>query len=140
MESVSIFLLSSFTEYPIFFFYLHFDVIASNFCLLIPYPSHFFSVDQGVSVSSVRSNMQQLSLKEDVRALSEEDQPSVIIPSHLQIQNADCSHLSFGSFGSGISGACPGPFSSRLKSNRDEASGDVDTPAVEHLDTRYSLR
>jgi hypothetical protein len=80
--------------------------------------------------------MQQLSLKEDVRALSEEDQPSVIIPSHLQIQNADCSHLSFGSFGSGISGACPGPFSSRLKSNRDEASGDVDTPAVEHLDTR----
>ncbi|XP_058198566.1 uncharacterized protein LOC131314092 [Rhododendron vialii] len=86
-------------------------------------------VDNGISVSSVRSNMQQLSLQEDLGAPSEEDTPSVIIPSHLQIQSADCSHLSFGSFGSG-------PFSSRLKSNRDDSSGDVDTPAVGRLDTR----
>lgn len=76
--------------------------------------------------------MQQLSLQEDLGAPSEEDTPSVIIPSHLQIQSADCSHLSFGSFGSG-------PFSSRLKSNRDDSSGDVDTPAVGRLDTRHIL-
>ncbi|CAL5411657.1 unnamed protein product [Camellia sinensis] len=69
---------------------------------------------------------------------AEEDNHSVIIPNHLQVQSADCSHLSFGSFGSGISAAFSGPFSSRpLKSNIEETSADADADAslVGHSDT-----
>ncbi|KAL6991386.1 hypothetical protein U1Q18_009499 [Sarracenia purpurea var. burkii] len=103
-------------------------------------------VEHGVSVSTVTSNLEQLSVQADRGAPPEEDHPSVIIPSHLQVQSADCSHLSFGSFGSGISAAFSGPFSSRpLKTNMDEGSGsadsdadadaDADAPSVEHSDT-----
>ncbi|KAL7212568.1 hypothetical protein ACSBR2_015291 [Camellia fascicularis] len=86
--------------------------------------------DVGVSVSSVTSTLQQLSVQEDRVEPAEEDNPSLIIPNHLQVQSADCSHLSFGSFGSGISAAFSGPFSSRpLKSNIEETSADADADA-----------
>ncbi|XP_052179470.1 uncharacterized protein LOC127792879 isoform X2 [Diospyros lotus] len=87
-----------------------------------------------VSGSSVTSNLQQLSVQEDQEPSPEEEGPSVIIPNHLQVQSADCSHLSFGSFGSGFS---TGPFSSRpLQSNQQETSIDADVPSVGHSDTR----
>ncbi|KAL0305540.1 UNVERIFIED_CONTAM: hypothetical protein Sradi_5971300 [Sesamum radiatum] len=67
----------------------------------------FHEVEEiGASVSSVTRNLQQLSVqKDDGRFPSEEYAPSVVIPDHLQVQSADCSHLSFGSFGSGMSAA-----------------------------------
>lgn len=70
----------------------------------------------------------------------EEDNPSVIIPNHLQVHTPDCSHLSFGSFGTGIGSAFSGPFASRpLKNNLEETSETADAPSVGHSDTRYSL-
>lgn len=94
--------------------------------------------DGGVSVSSVAANLQQLSLqKSDGGAAPEEDNHSVVIPDHLQVQTADCSHLSFGSFGSGISAGFSGSFSSRpLKTNSEEVSVEADAPTVGHPDTR----
>ncbi|XAR59303.1 hypothetical protein NMG60_11015083 [Bertholletia excelsa] len=91
----------------------------------------------GKSVSSVTSNLQQLSLQEDGAAPPEEDNLPVIIPEHLQVQAADCSHLSFGSFGSGISAALSGSLSSRpLRSNMEEVCADTDDPSVGHSETR----
>ncbi|KAG5562200.1 hypothetical protein RHGRI_005064 [Rhododendron griersonianum] len=96
--------------------------------------------DVGASVSLVMSNLHQLSVHEVRAAPPEEDNPPppVIIPSHLQVQTADCLHLSFGSFGSGIGGsAFSKPFSSRpLQSNMEESSADADASSVEHPDTR----
>ncbi|XP_057466004.1 uncharacterized protein LOC130755592 isoform X2 [Actinidia eriantha] len=93
-------------------------------------------VEHSVSVSTITSNLEQLSVQEDQGAAPEEDNPSVIIPSHLQVQSADCSHLSFGSFRCGIS-SFSGPFSAgRSQSNIDEVSADADAPSVVHLDTR----
>ncbi|CAL5412452.1 unnamed protein product [Camellia sinensis] len=99
--------------------------------------------DVGASVSSVTSNLQQLSVQEDQGPPPEEDNTPVIIPNHLQVQTADCSHLSFGSFGSGMSVAFPGPFSSRpLNSNMEEASADANADAslVGHSDTNHLMK
>ncbi|EPS60419.1 hypothetical protein M569_14384, partial [Genlisea aurea] len=59
------------------------------------------------SVSSVGRNLQQLSVKDDRSLVSEEYVPSVVIPDHLQVHDADCSHLSFGSFGAGMRAPYP---------------------------------
>ncbi|KAF7149930.1 hypothetical protein RHSIM_Rhsim02G0154100 [Rhododendron simsii] len=89
--------------------------------------------DVGASVSLVMSNLHQLSVPEE-----DNPPPPVIIPSHLQVQTADCLHLSFGSFGSGIGGsAFSRPFSSRpLQRNMEESSADADASSVGHPDTR----
>ncbi|XP_058200666.1 uncharacterized protein LOC131315557 isoform X2 [Rhododendron vialii] len=105
---------------------------------------HQEAEDVGALVSMVMSNLHQLSVHEVRGAPPEEDNPPppppppVIIPSHLQVQTADCSHLSFGSFGSGIGGsAFSRPFSSRpLQSNMEESSADADASSVGHPDTR----
>ncbi|KAA8519560.1 hypothetical protein F0562_013816 [Nyssa sinensis] len=95
-------------------------------------------VEDGGSVSSVTANLQQLSIqKEDRGAPPEEDNPSVVIPDHLQVKTADCSHLSFGSFGSGIGAAFSGPFASMpSKSSLEEESGEADASSIGHTDTR----
>ncbi|CAK9139273.1 unnamed protein product [Ilex paraguariensis] len=99
--------------------------------------------DGGVSVASVTTNLEQVNIQADQRAPPDEEGPSVIIPNHLQVQTADCSHLSFGSFRSGINDAFSGPFASRpLKTDMDEASSDADADAdassIGHSDTRNS--
>lgn len=48
-------------------------------------------------------NVQKLSVQEEEHTVKpEEDIPSVVIPNHLQVHTADCSHLSFGSFGANM--------------------------------------
>ncbi|CAA2996699.1 GBF-interacting 1 isoform X3, partial [Olea europaea subsp. europaea] len=66
------------------------------------------------------------------------ERPSEVIPDHLQVQMADCSHLSFGSFGSGMSSVfSSGPSASMpVNSNLEEDHRDVDVSSVEHLNTR----
>lgn len=97
---------------------------------------HHEAEDVGVPVSSVATNMQELTLQEDPRPKPEEDDHSVIIPNHLQVQHADFSHLSFGSFRSGISSSFSGPFASRsVKNSLEDASTVADTP-VGHSETR----
>ncbi|XP_050231829.1 uncharacterized protein LOC126680702 isoform X2 [Mercurialis annua] len=98
---------------------------------------HAFEHEAEDGDQSVAANLQQLSLQDDDQsASSEEDNPSVIIPNHLQVHAQDCSHLSFGSFGSGI-GSFSGPFASMpLNDNLEETSEVVDVPLAAHSDTR----
>ncbi|KAH9797621.1 RNA polymerase II degradation factor-like protein (DUF1296) [Citrus sinensis] len=99
---------------------------------------HAFEHDEAHDGTSVSAKLQQLNLQNDDReAPVEEDSPSVIIPNHLQVHSSDCSHLSFGSFGTGIDSAFSGPFASRpLKNNLEERSETADAPSIGHSDAR----
>ncbi|XP_047333391.1 uncharacterized protein LOC124936905 isoform X2 [Impatiens glandulifera] len=88
-------------------------------------------------LSEVATNMQHLSVHEDQGLQHEEEHPSVIIPDHLQVQTAECLHLSFGSFGPGNTDAFPSSYSSGpSKSSLNESSADPDAPFVGHSDAR----
>ncbi|KAK6793232.1 hypothetical protein RDI58_006685 [Solanum bulbocastanum] len=90
--------------------------------------------DVNVSVSSVAANLQQLNVKDAAGLPSDGDSSSVVIPDHLQVQTADCSHLSFGSFG-GV--PFSGPLASApVKTSLEDASRDADSSSVGHLGTR----
>ncbi|KAJ9563666.1 hypothetical protein OSB04_008826 [Centaurea solstitialis] len=89
-------------------------------------------IDEGdAPISSVSANIQNLSIQEEKHTEEpEEDAPSVVIPDHLQVHTADCSHLSFGSFGASMNSGFSGPFASRtLMSNVEETPAE---PSVEH--------
>ncbi|KAL3833735.1 hypothetical protein ACJIZ3_008471 [Penstemon smallii] len=89
------------------------------------------------SVSSVTRNLQQLSVENDDRGLSSNrDAPSVIIPDHLQVQTADCSHLSFGSFGSGltVSYSSGTMMSVPVETNLEEPHSEADISSAGHTD------
>lgn len=90
-------------------------------------------------MSSVARSLEQLNIKDGRGLPSETDTPSVIIPKHLLVQNSDCSHLSFGSFGSGISAAhSSGHMTSMpLKNSLEETHGEVDLSSVGYTDSRY---
>ncbi|XP_078167979.1 uncharacterized protein LOC144562640 isoform X2 [Carex rostrata] len=78
------------------------------------------------AVASAAGNFQQLNLHEE-EAQAQEENPAVIIPDHLQVSNADCAHLSFGSFSSG---AFSGMFQQKALETHLEVS-----PAVEESST-----
>ncbi|KAG5622209.1 hypothetical protein H5410_007427 [Solanum commersonii] len=95
--------------------------------------------DVNDSVSSVAANLQQLNAQDDGGVPPEGDGPSVVIPDHLQVQTADCSHLSFGSFGSGIGGSFSGPLASApVTSTLEDAAKEVDGSSVGHSGSRAS--
>ncbi|KVH97410.1 Protein of unknown function DUF1296 [Cynara cardunculus var. scolymus] len=85
-------------------------------------------------ISSVSANIQNLSIQEEKHMEEpEEDGPSVVIPNHLQVHTADCSHLSFGSFGASMNSGFSGPFASRtLMNNIEEAPAEPVTSSVDH--------
>ncbi|XP_061354215.1 uncharacterized protein LOC133298854 [Gastrolobium bilobum] len=93
-------------------------------------------------VSSVAANLEQLNLQRDNQGTEpEEDNPSVVIPNHLQLHTSECLNLSFGSFGSGNSAPLPGsgPYASRpLKNNLEDTSGVMDVSTIGSLDARSS--
>ncbi|KAJ0971652.1 hypothetical protein J5N97_019611 [Dioscorea zingiberensis] len=106
-----------------------------------PMQRHAFEHDQvedvNAEISSVATNLQQLNLQKDLDSPSADETPAVIIPDHLQVTNADCSHLSFGSFSSGIIAAFSGPFSSKpMKTNLDVAPVTDDTSSIDKSDAR----
>ncbi|CAO2823434.1 unnamed protein product [Amaranthus hypochondriacus] len=98
--------------------------------------------DTSASLPSMTQNFQSLSLqKEDENASSEEEEeeeegPAVKIPDHLRFQSAECSHLSFGSFGSGTNAPLPGSFGSRAVQSNEEASVFSEAPLVAHSEAR----
>nr|XP_010924304.1 signaling mucin HKR1 [Elaeis guineensis] len=91
--------------------------------------------DVSSELSSAATDLRQLSLHTEERgAKSAEDNPAVIIPDHLQVTNADCAHLSFGSFGSGaFSGSFP---SKTLKSNSEVAPVAETVSSIDQQDDR----
>ncbi|XP_017436577.1 uncharacterized protein LOC108343052 isoform X2 [Vigna angularis] len=91
-------------------------------------------------VSSVAANIEQLNIQRDDHGTEQEDDnPSVVIPNHLQLHTPECMNLSFGSFGSGNPLSGPGSFTSRpLKSKLEDTSGAADVSTIENSDTRNS--
>ncbi|KAF9672568.1 hypothetical protein SADUNF_Sadunf11G0055700 [Salix dunnii] len=101
--------------------------------------SHAFEnneADDGAS--SVAANLQHLSLQNDDQGVqSEEDNPSVIIPNHLQVHAQECLHLSFGSFGSGMNSAFLGQHASMpINNSLQETSEVVDALSAGHSEAR----
>ncbi|KAJ8761921.1 hypothetical protein K2173_006523 [Erythroxylum novogranatense] len=103
--------------------------------------NHTFEHNQGEAdddPSSVAVNFRHLTLEnDDQEAATIEDNPSVIIPDHLQVNAQDCSHLSFGTFGSAIGTGFSGSFAAMpTKSTLEETSELVDAPSTGHPETR----
>ncbi|CAE6189658.1 unnamed protein product [Arabidopsis arenosa] len=89
---------------------------------------------EDVSASLV-TGFQQLTIdtKEEQEALPRDDKLAVIIPNHLQVHTAECSHLMFGSFGSGIgSGQASG-----LNDKLDEPLEAHDDFSLRHPETNF---
>lgn len=88
------------------------------------------------AVASAAGNFQQLNLhEEEAQHNAQEENPAVIIPDHLQVSNADCAHLSFGSFSSG---AFSGMFQQKALETHLEVSPTVEEPStVDQPDNRY---
>lgn len=106
------------------------------------------SGDVSVAVSSAAASLQQLNLhKEELGAPPVDNNPAVIIPDHLQVPTADCSHLSFGSFGSGLGAPFTGSFASKSLQNNledvsvsaDVSSAAADGSSLEHTTIRSCL-
>ncbi|KAG9159426.1 hypothetical protein Leryth_010977 [Lithospermum erythrorhizon] len=93
--------------------------------------------EPGVSVSSVTTELQQFNIQDDRGSLPEDNGPSVVIPEHLQVQTADCSHLSFGSFKIGSNYSVP-PASIPVKTNIGEAASEADATVVGQSEARNS--
>ncbi|KAG9447548.1 hypothetical protein H6P81_013676 [Aristolochia fimbriata] len=104
------------------------------------YPVPSSVEDVSVVVSSTAASLQQLSLQnEELESSSPvlEDNPAVIIPNHLQVPSADCSHLSFGSFGSGVNVTFSGPFPPKsMKSELEESKLVAESTSIKHTDIR----
>jgi len=88
-----------------------------------------------LDAESAAANFQHLSLQDEdlVATKSTEDNPAVILPDHLQAANADCAHLSFGSF---ESGAFSGLLSSKVpkSSLEEEVPIPDESPSVNQID------
>ncbi|XP_010439897.1 PREDICTED: uncharacterized protein LOC104723267 isoform X1 [Camelina sativa] len=86
--------------------------------------------------ASVATGFEQLTIdnEEEQEALPKEDKPAVIIPNHLQVHSSECSHLMFGSFGSGIGS---GQASGGLNDNLDEPLEAEDDSSFRHPDTNF---
>ncbi|XP_042446020.1 uncharacterized protein LOC122031038 [Zingiber officinale] len=90
--------------------------------------------ENGVGISSTATTLMQLSIHEETSTKATELGPAVIIPDHLRVTNADCAHLSFGSFGSG---AFSGSFPSKLLARNLEAAPALDDVSIiNESDTR----
>ncbi|XP_065049487.1 uncharacterized protein LOC103992822 isoform X4 [Musa acuminata AAA Group] len=93
-----------------------------------------FPAEDVLELSSATADLRQLSLHEETSTKSIEASSAVIIPNHLRVTNADCAHLSFGSFGSGaFSGSFP---SKQLKSNLEVLPVTDDASRIDDPDTR----
>ncbi|KAK1326604.1 hypothetical protein QJS10_CPA01g01713 [Acorus calamus] len=97
-------------------------------------PGFLFLPDDD-AVSLVAANLQQLNFRsEEPVAPPADNNPAVILPDHLQISSVNCSHLSFGSFGSAISGPFSGSFPSTAMRNNLEASAAANTNPDNNLE------
>jgi hypothetical protein len=89
--------------------------------------------DLNGDMSTTTKQFDQLTLHEEPK--SSDDNPAVIIPDHLQVSNADCAHLTFGSFVSGTLDASI--------TTKPECHGDVvaapDDHSIDQTDVRYVL-
>nr|GEX32440.1 kinase-related protein [Tanacetum cinerariifolium] len=95
-------------------------------------------VEEGdASASSISANMQQLNIQEERHVDEpEQDVPSVVIPNHLQVQSAECSHLSFGSFGATMNPGFSESFGSRQVSKVEDEPAEADISSARPSESR----
>ncbi|KAL2322533.1 hypothetical protein Fmac_026912 [Flemingia macrophylla] len=96
-----------------------------------------FTGDVFEDVSSAATIFRQLSIGESKQKLPTfEDDPEVIIPTHLQALGAECSHLSFGTYNGSSSSASSVILTSKhlSKSGMEEKSAAVDNSSTQFLD------
>lgn len=100
--------------------------------------------DVSVAVSVAAADLQELSLKKEELGQPSapphaEDNPAVVMPNHFQDSSADCAHLSFGSFGSGMSAASfSGPSANKnLKHDYVDSVLAANASHIERSDVRY---
>ncbi|KAL4586339.1 hypothetical protein LXL04_010975 [Taraxacum kok-saghyz] len=90
-------------------------------------------------VSSLTANLQNLDVHEETHLDPPQEDahaPSVVIPGHLQVHTADCSHLSFGSFGVNMNQGHSGHFASTADANPEpEPEQEPVSSSVEHHET-----
>ena len=87
--------------------------------------------DLNGDMSTTTTQFDHLTLHEGPKL--SDDNPAVIIPDHLQVSNADCAHLTFGSFVSGTLDAS-------LTTKPLDSHGDVATvpdDSIDQSDSRY---
>uniref|UniRef100_A0A0D9WK92 GBF-interacting protein 1 N-terminal domain-containing protein n=1 Tax=Leersia perrieri TaxID=77586 RepID=A0A0D9WK92_9ORYZ len=84
-------------------------------------------------MSATDNQFEQLTLHEEKRSKSSEDNPAVIIPDHLQVSNADCAHLTFGSF---VSGTLDAPVSLKPANSDEEVAAVSDNHLIDQSDAR----
>uniref|UniRef100_J3MA43 GBF-interacting protein 1 N-terminal domain-containing protein n=1 Tax=Oryza brachyantha TaxID=4533 RepID=J3MA43_ORYBR len=89
--------------------------------------------DSEGNMSATDKQFEQLTLNEEKISKSSEDNPAVIIPDHLQVSNADCAHLTFGSF---VSGTLDAPVSLKTANS----DGDVAVVSDNHLIDQSDVR
>lgn len=85
-------------------------------------------------MSATDKQFEQLILHEEKKSKSSEDNPAVIIPDHLQVSNADCAHLTFGSF---VSGTLDAPVSLKTANGDEEVAAVSDNHSIDQSDVRY---
>ena len=107
--------------------------------------SFLCTIPVDVDKVEIASELQRLGLEKDDASVKQhlDDNPAVIIPNHLQVTNADCSYLSFGTFGSGINTAFSGSFGSKTQETSnleadDEASEPAPVQVEDNTDARYT--
>jgi hypothetical protein len=90
--------------------------------------------DSNGNISTTMEQFDHLTLHEAKRPKTSDDNPAVIIPDHLQVSNADCAHLTFGSF---VSGTLDAPLSVKLLNNDEEAETESYNQTTDHSVVRY---
>lgn len=87
-------------------------------------------------LSAFTGNLEQLSIQNEVHDVNTaEENPAVVFPDHLQVTNSDCSHLSFGSFGSVLSAGFP--ISNTQNNNvKNSLESTSTTTTFHHVDSR----
>ncbi|KAL6609447.1 hypothetical protein ACP70R_039416 [Stipagrostis hirtigluma subsp. patula] len=84
-------------------------------------------------MSATMKQFDHLTLHEEKGPKSSDDNPAVIIPDHLQVSNADCAHLTFGSF---VSGTLDAPLSIKPLNSEPEVAAVSDNHSIDHTDVR----
>ncbi|CAN6341119.1 unnamed protein product [Urochloa humidicola] len=82
-------------------------------------------------MSATTKQFDQLTLHEGPK--SSEDNPAVIIPDHLQVSNADCAHLTFGSF---VSGTLDASLTTKPLECHGDVAIDPDDHSIDQTDVR----
>lgn len=100
--------------------------------LIFVFPFTSLMADLNGDVSTTTIQFDHLALHEEPKV--SDDNPAVIIPDHLQVSNADCAHLTFGSF---VSGTLDASLTTKPLDSHGDVATVPDDDSVDQSDGRY---